>query len=55
MLSDFGLTLEDAGMNEITEKATAHVIDDMFAVQGSIPVKMKKGKEYKISDPNSDL
>lgn len=55
MIADFGLTIDDESMKIIADKATSHVVDDMFAARGTIPVKMKKGEEYKKPDPYADV
>ncbi|MEW6042145.1 MAG: hypothetical protein AB1633_11555, partial [Elusimicrobiota bacterium] len=44
MLTDFGLTINDFGMKEIFEKATAHKINNLFASRGSEPIKPQKDK-----------
>ncbi len=39
MLADFGLTVADAGMNEIALKATEHIDDGLFAFKQQLPEK----------------
>ena len=54
MLTDFGLTIKDDGIKEITEKATAYKEDSFFAVRGKPPERPKKGEKYVKPDPKID-
>ncbi len=51
MLTDFGLTINDAGIKEIVEKAYSHRIDNLFASRGIEPIKPQKDKP----DPYADI
>lgn len=55
MLSDFGLNIHDAGIEQIIKKAISHNIEDMFAVRGRTPDMQKQGKEYIPSDPYANI
>ena len=54
MLSDFGLGIEDTGIEGIARKATEHLERDMFAVRGLLPKRTKKGEEPIKYDPHTD-
>lgn len=55
MLADFGLHASDPGMENIIQKATAHVVDGMFGVRGVIPERPKKGEKPVPHDPTADV
>jgi len=54
MLSDFGLGVEDKGIEEIARKATEHLEKDMFAVRSLLPKRTKRGEEPVKYDPYTD-
>src|SRR6056297_105156 len=54
MLADFGLKSTDKDIKEISDKATAHVENSLFACRGSIPEKPKKGETFTKPDPFED-
>lgn len=53
-LADFGLTIKDSGIDDIVNKATEHLEDEMFAVRGTLPKRRKKGEEFVKPDPHID-
>ena len=55
MLADFGLKHSDLDLSVTIEKATEHVIDDMFAIRGELPEKLQKGKKYEKPDLYADV
>jgi hypothetical protein len=55
MLADFGLNYNDLDLKETIEKASQHVIDDMFAVRGQIPERPKKGEKFEKPDLTADV
>lgn len=55
MLADFGLLMNDAGIERIIKKAVSHNIDGMFAVRGRTPDMQLQRKEYVASDPYADI
>jgi hypothetical protein len=54
MLADFGLSVEDEGIRAITDQATVHTEDGMFAVRGELPKRAKKGETFSKPDPYTD-
>lgn len=54
MLADFGITHEDLDLSVI-DKATEHVIEDMFAIRGTLPEKPGKGEKYQKPDLHADV
>ncbi|MBN1118613.1 MAG: hypothetical protein JXA77_15485 [Bacteroidales bacterium] len=55
MLADFGLKHTDLGLNKTISKATAHIIDGMFAARGTVPERPKKGQKYENPDLSADV
>ena len=55
MLSDFGLTLNDPGIETIYKKATKHIQEDIFACKGQVPGRPKKGEKFVKPDLNADV
>lgn len=55
MLADFGLSMKDKGIKEITDKATEHIEDDMFAIRGALPERPKRGEKFVKPDPYADV
>jgi len=53
-LADFGLTIKDPGIEDIVNKATEHLEDEMFAVRGTLPKQPKKGVKFIKPDPYVD-
>ena len=54
-LAEFGLRSTDLSLQETVVKATAHIIDDMFAARGSVPERPKKGERYEKPDLSADV
>jgi hypothetical protein len=55
MLADFGINHTDLNLSETIEKATQHIIDNMFAVRGQIPERPKQGEKFVKPDLNADV
>ena len=55
MLADFGAVREDLDLSVAIGKATEHVIDDMFAIRGELPVKTAPGEKYQKPDLHADV
>lgn len=55
MLSDFGLSFNDPGIEHIIEKAVSHNTEGMFAVRGRTPDMQQQRKENAASDPYADI
>jgi hypothetical protein len=55
MLADFGLSIKDKGIKEIIDKATEHLVGDMFAVRGTPPERPKRGEKFIKPDPYADV
>jgi hypothetical protein len=55
MLGDFGITYEELDLSVAIEKATAHMIDDMFAIRGELPARPPRGEKYQKPDPHADV
>jgi hypothetical protein len=55
MLADFGITEEDLDLSLAIEKATEHVIDDMFAIRGDFPEQPAGGEKYEEPELNADV
>jgi hypothetical protein len=49
MLSDFGLNINDNGIDKIIQKINEHIIEDMFAVRQTLPEKT-----FKLPDKKSN-
>ena len=54
-LSDFGLKYTDLNLIKTVEKASGHIIDNMFGVRGQVPEKLKKGEKYIKPDLSADV
>jgi len=54
MLTDFGLNVKDAGIQEIVNKAIEHVENEIFAVIGVLPRRPKKGEKFTKPDLFTD-
>jgi hypothetical protein len=55
MLADFGLKYTDLNLQGTFEKATIHVIDNMFAIRGQIPDRPNKGEKFEKPDLKADV
>ena len=55
MLADFGIKYTDLDLSETIKKATQHTINDMFAVRGQIPERLKKGEKFEKPDLTADV
>jgi len=51
MLTDFGLSIEDEGMEDIVRKAVEHVENGLFAIRQELP---EKGNGFKKPNPKAD-
>jgi len=54
-LAEFGLKFGDLGLQETVDKATGHIIDDMFGVRGQTPERPKKGEKFEKPDLSADV
>ncbi|MBN1951900.1 MAG: hypothetical protein JW801_11930 [Bacteroidales bacterium] len=54
-LAEFGLRYSDLELKETVDKASEHVINNMFGVRGQIPEKPIKGKKYEKPDLTTDV
>jgi len=55
MLSEFGLDMNDPGIDDIYKKATKHIQEDIFACKGRIPERPEKGHEFVKPDLAADV
>lgn len=55
MLSDYGLSINDTGIEQIIKKAVSHNIGGMFAVRGRTPDMQQQRKDYVAHDPYADI
>lgn len=51
VLSDFGLTIDDHGMNDIIKKACRHTETGLFSIRQELP---QKGKGHQKPNPGAD-
>lgn len=54
-LAEFGLKYTDLGLEETVEKASEHIIENMFGVRGQTPERPKKGEKYQKPDLSADI
>jgi hypothetical protein len=54
-LAEFGLRYSDLGLQETVEKASEHIIENMFGVRGQIPERPKKVEKYEKPDLSADV
>ena len=50
MLSDFGLNINDNGIDKIIKKINEHIVEDMFAVRQTLPKKSFKIPDKKANE-----
>jgi hypothetical protein len=55
MLAEFGLKHTDLELQKTVDKATEHVMENMFGVRGQTPERPKKGKNYEKPDLSADV
>ncbi len=55
MLADFGLIYTDLQLTGTLEKATQHIIDNMFAIRGQTPERPKRGEKFQKPDPTANV
>jgi hypothetical protein len=55
ILADFGINWTDMDLGKTVDKATEHVLENMFAVRGALPKKPGKGEKYEKPDPTADV
>ena len=55
MLADFGIRHDDLEISEVVDKATEHIIEDMFAIRGELPEKPARGDKYEKPDLYTDV
>ncbi len=54
-LAEFGLKYSDLGLQETVDKASEHIIENMFGVRGQTPERLKKGEKYQKPDLAADV
>lgn len=54
-LAEFGLRYSDLGLQETVDKASEHIIENMFGVRGQIPERPKKGEKFEKPDLSADV
>lgn len=54
-LGEFGLEYSDLGLQETVDKASGHMIENMFGVRGEIPERPKKGEKFEKPDLAADV
>lgn len=54
-LAEFGLEASDLSIQNTIEKASVHIIDNMFGVRGQTPERPKKGEKYEKPDLSADV
>lgn len=54
-LAEFGLRHSDLDLQETIDKATEHVVEDMFGVRGKTPVRPEKGVPFEKPDLAADV
>ncbi|MCF8395678.1 MAG: hypothetical protein K9H06_17410 [Melioribacteraceae bacterium] len=54
-LADFGLKNTDLDLQETVDKASEHVIENMFGVRGQTPERPRKGEKYEKTDLEADV
>lgn len=54
-LAEFGLKYTDLGLQETVDKASEHIIENMFGVRGQTPDRPKKGEKYEKPDLAADV
>jgi hypothetical protein len=55
MLGEFGVQQTDLGLSETIDKASSHIIDNMYGVRGQTPQRPKKGEKYQKPDLSADV
>ena len=55
ILADFGIKHSDLNLSETVDKASQHIIDNLFAVRGQIPERPKKGEKFEKPDLKADV
>ncbi|MCK5137131.1 MAG: hypothetical protein KAR19_15195 [Bacteroidales bacterium] len=55
ILADFGIKHTNLNLSDTINKATQHIIDNLFAVRGQIPERPKKGEKFKKPDLTADV
>lgn len=55
MLADFGIKHTDLNLPKTVDKATQHIIDNLFAVRGQVPERPKKGEKFEKPDLTADV
>jgi hypothetical protein len=54
-LAELGIRYTDLGLQETVDKASGHIIENLFGVRGKTPVKPKKGEKFEKPDPTEDV
>jgi hypothetical protein len=54
-LAEFGLKFSDLELQETVDKASEHMIENMFGVRGQTPDRPKKGEKYEKPDLTADV
>ena len=54
-LAEFGLKYTDLELQKTVDKASEHMIENLFGVRGQVPERPKKGKKYKKPDLSADV
>jgi hypothetical protein len=55
MLADFGIKHTELNLSETIDKATQHIIDNLFAVRGQVPERPKKGEKFEKPNLSDDV
>lgn len=55
ILADFGIKRNELELSDTINKATSHMIENMFAVRGQIPERPKKGEKFEKPDLTADI
>ncbi|MBK8806758.1 MAG: hypothetical protein IPO21_08975 [Bacteroidales bacterium] len=54
-LAEFGLRYTDLELQKTVDKASVHMIENMFGVRGQTPERPKKGEKYEKNDLTADV
>lgn len=54
-LAEFGLKYSDLELQETVDKASKHIIENLFGVRGQVPERTKKGERFEKPDLTADV